>query len=105
MGTASRQATPPLAAVAGGFLAGVAGTACMDTARYLMSLRAGAKESAAVWASDYAVLPEAGLYKPIWKYDALTLAGDLGSHLTNGAATGTAFWLLTRKAAALTRRG
>jgi hypothetical protein len=182
MGTAPRRATTPLAAVAGGFLAGVAGTACMDTARYLMSLRAGAKESplrwefgpieswtdapdpgqvarrviegftqrklpdrwawristaahwsygslwgslygvvagslrspdpvyglpfgAAVWASDYAVLPEAGLYKPIWKYDAVTLSRDLAAHLAYGAATGTAFWVLTRIAAALTRRG
>jgi hypothetical protein len=60
---------------------------------------------AAVWASDYAVLPEAGLYKPIWKYDAPTVARDLGAHLAYGAATGTAFWLLTRLAVALTPRG
>ena len=53
-------------------------------------LAAGTAFGAAVWASDYAVLPEAGLYKPIWKYDALTLARDLGAHLTYGAATGTA---------------
>jgi hypothetical protein len=182
MGSAPRQATTPLTAVAGGFLAGVAGTACMDTVRYLMSRRADAKESplrwefgpieswndapdpgqvarrviegftqrklpdrwawsistaahwcygsmwgslygvvagslrspdpvyglpcgAAVWASDYAVLPEAGLYKPIWKYDAPTVARDLGAHLAYGAATGTAFWLLTRLAVALTPRG
>jgi hypothetical protein len=173
MRTASRQTTTPLAAVAGGFLAGVAGTASMDTVRYLMSRRADTKESplrwefgpiatwndapdpgqvarrviegftqrklpdrsawlistaahwcygslwgslygvvagslrgrdpvyglpfgAAVWASGYAVLPEGGLYKPIWQYDALTLARDLGAHLAYGAATGTAFWLLTR---------
>jgi hypothetical protein len=32
---------------------------------------------AAVWASGYVVLPEAGLYKPIWEYDAKTLARDL----------------------------
>jgi hypothetical protein len=173
MGTAPRHTTTPLAAVAGGFLAGAAGTASMDTVRYLMSLRAGGKESplkwefapikswndapdpgqvarrviegftqrklpdqwawristavhwcygsvwgslygvlvgslrshdpvyglpfgAAVWASGYAVLPEGGLYKPIWQYDAQTLARDLGAHLAYGAATGMAFRLLTR---------
>jgi hypothetical protein len=51
---------------------------------------------AAVWASGYAVLPEGGLYKPIWEYDAQVLARDLASHLAYGAATGTVFWLLTR---------
>jgi len=38
----------------------------------------------------------AGLYKPIWEYDAKTLAWDLGAHLAYGAGTGTAFGLLTR---------
>ena len=51
---------------------------------------------AAVWAGGYVLLPVAGLYEPIWKYDARTLAWDLGAHLTYGAGTGTAFWLLTR---------
>jgi len=50
---------------------------------------------AAVWATGYAVLPEAGLYQPIWKYDAKTLAWDLTAHRAYGAATGTTFWLLT----------
>ena len=40
----------------------------------------------------------AGLYKPIWEYDAKTLAWDLGAHLAYGAGTGTTFWLLTRNA-------
>ena len=51
---------------------------------------------AAVWAADYAVLPEAGLYKPIWKYDAKTLARDLSAHLGYGAGTGAAFWVLAK---------
>ena len=51
---------------------------------------------AAVWAGGYVVLPEAGLYKPIWEYDAKTLAWDLGAHLAYGASTGTAFWLLVK---------
>jgi hypothetical protein len=50
---------------------------------------------AAVWAAGYVVLPAAGLYKPIWKYDAKTLAVDLSAHLAFGAGTGTTFWLLT----------
>ena len=51
---------------------------------------------AAVWVTGYVVLPEAGLYKPIWKYDAKTLAWDLSAHLAYGAGTGTMFWLLTK---------
>lgn len=51
---------------------------------------------AAVWGTGYVVLPSAGLYEPIWKYDAKTLAWDLSAHLAYGAGTGTTFWLLTR---------
>jgi hypothetical protein len=51
---------------------------------------------AAVWATGYVVLPEAGIYKPIWEYDAKTLAADLGGHLAYGAGTGTAFWLFVK---------
>jgi hypothetical protein len=170
----TRQTMAPLAALAGGIVAGVAGTVGMDTARYLMSRGGDARESplrwefgpieswntapdpgqvarrviegftqrkladrwawlvstaahwsygalwgsvygvvagslrrpepayglpfgAAVWASGYAVLPEGGLYKPIWEYDRLTLAKDLGAHLTYGAAAGATFWLLSRQ--------
>jgi len=49
---------------------------------------------AAVWLSGYLILPEGGLYKPIWKYDVKTLADDLSAHLAYGAGTGAAFWLL-----------
>jgi hypothetical protein len=49
---------------------------------------------ATVWATGYALLPEGGLYKPIWEYNLPTLAEDLGAHLACGAGTGTAFWLL-----------
>jgi hypothetical protein len=51
---------------------------------------------AAIWATGYVVLPEAGLYKPIWKYDARTLAWDLSAHLAYGAGTGATFWLLAK---------
>ena len=51
---------------------------------------------AAVWATGYVVLPEAGIYKPIWQYDAKTLASDLSAHLAYGAGTGTAFWVLAK---------
>jgi len=50
----------------------------------------------AVWASGYAALPQAGLYKQIWEYDSKTLAKDLGAHLAYGACTGVAFWLLAK---------
>jgi hypothetical protein len=42
---------------------------------------------ATVWATGYVVLPAAGLYEPIWKYDRKTLANDLSAHLVYGAAT------------------
>jgi hypothetical protein len=49
---------------------------------------------AAVWALGYVVLPQAGLYKPIWEYDVETLAKDLSAHLAYGLSTATVFWLL-----------
>jgi hypothetical protein len=52
---------------------------------------------ASVWLFGYAVLPLGHFYKPIWAYDARTLAKDLGSHLVYGAATGITFRLLTRR--------
>ena len=57
--------------------------------------RYGLPYGAAVFADDYIALPIAGLYKPIWEYDATTVAWDLGAHLAYGAGTGTMFWLLT----------
>jgi hypothetical protein len=39
------------------------------------------------WASSYVVLPVLGLYKPIWKYDARTLAKDLSAHVLYGLVT------------------
>lgn len=47
-----------------------------------------------VWLSGYAVLPLGGLYKPIWEYDAPTLAADLGGHLVFGTVTAGVFKLL-----------
>jgi hypothetical protein len=67
--------------------------------------RYGLPFGAAVFAGDYIALPAAGLYQPIWKYDAKTLAWDLGAHLAYGAGTGTAFWLLTRNAYTPSKNG
>jgi hypothetical protein len=52
---------------------------------------------AAVWASGYVVLPLAGLYEPIWKYDAKTLAKDLSAHLVYGLTTAGALRLLSSR--------
>jgi hypothetical protein len=46
------------------------------------------------WGQGYVLLPLAKLYKPIWEYDALTLAKDLSAHLVFGTATAAAFRLL-----------
>jgi hypothetical protein len=51
-----------------------------------------------VFAGDYVILPAAELYKPIWEYDAKTLAKDLTGHLVYGLATATAMRLLSANA-------
>jgi hypothetical protein len=50
-----------------------------------------------VWLSGYVILPLAGVYKPIWKYDARTLAKDVSAHLVYGATTSAVFAALTRE--------
>jgi hypothetical protein len=50
---------------------------------------------AGVWAVDYAVLPAAMLYKPIWEYDRKTLANDLSAHLVYGTTAATTLRLLS----------
>jgi len=59
-------------------------------------IRHGLLFGATVWASGYVVLPAAKLYKPIWQYDAKTLAKDLSAHLVYGLATATALRALSR---------
>jgi hypothetical protein len=59
-------------------------------------IRYGLAFGATVWAGDYVILPAAKLYKPIWDYDAKTLADDLSGHLVYGLATATALRLLSR---------
>jgi hypothetical protein len=58
------------------------------------TLRSGLAFGSVVWAGDYVILPLAGLYEPIWKYDARTLADDLSAHLVFGVVTATTFRLL-----------
>jgi hypothetical protein len=58
-------------------------------------LRHGALFGASVWASSYVVLPAAGLYQPIWEYDARTLAKDLSAHLVYGVTTAAVFRALS----------
>jgi hypothetical protein len=41
------------------------------------------------------ILPASKRYKPIWEYDAKTLANDLSAHLVYGLGTATALQLLT----------
>jgi hypothetical protein len=49
-----------------------------------------------VWLSAYVLMPLAKLYKPIWEYDAKTLAKDLSAHLVYGTATAAAFAAVAR---------
>ena len=49
------------------------------------------------WLSSYVVLPLAKVYKPIWDYDARTLADDLSAHIVYGATASAAFAGLTKQ--------
>jgi hypothetical protein len=71
----------------------VAGT--LGARRALLGLPFGAS----VWTSGYVALPLAKLYKPMWEYDARTLAKDLSAHLAYGLGTAGSFALLAGKAA------
>jgi hypothetical protein len=57
-------------------------------------VRYGLPFGASVWATGYAVLPAAKLYKPIWDYDGHTLVKDLSAHLVYGIGTATTLRLL-----------
>ena len=50
---------------------------------------------ATVWLSSYMIMPLAGLYRPIWEYEAPVLAEDLGDHLAYGTGVSIAYQLLT----------
>ncbi len=50
-----------------------------------------------VWLSSYALMPLAGLYKPIWEYDSMTLWKDLMPHLAYGTTVAGVFKMLTSR--------
>ncbi|MFF3446762.1 hypothetical protein ACFYXJ_06425 [Streptomyces sp. NPDC002667] len=64
----------------------------------------GVPFGAAVFAGGYVALAIAGLYEPIWKYDAKTVAWDFGAHLAYGTGTAIAFWLLSKPSIGAGRR-
>jgi hypothetical protein len=74
----------------GGVYGILAGSLCRRSVLYGLPL------GAAVWTSSYVTLPLARLYKPVWEYDAKTLAKDLSAHLAYGVGTAAAFALLAR---------
>ena len=49
------------------------------------------------WLAGYALLPLAGVYKPIWDYDARTLGEDLSAHLVFGGVAAAVFAVLTQE--------
>jgi hypothetical protein len=57
----------------------------------------GVALGASAFAASYVVLPLVGLYKPIWEYDAETVAKDLSAHLVYGSATSLVFRALSRR--------
>ena len=65
----------------------------LDTTSPLFGLALGPL----AWGASYAVLGQAKVYKPIWEYDAKTLAKDLSAHLVFGIATAGTFRALTNR--------
>ena len=61
------------------------------------SVKLGLLLGPAVWGTSYVSLPLAKLYKPMWEYDATTLAKDLSAHLAYGLGTAAAFRLLDQR--------
>ena len=59
-------------------------------------VRSGLLFGVFVWGSGYVILPILKLYKPIWEYDAKTLAKDLSAHLVYGLTTAAAMQALSR---------
>ena len=78
-------------------LAAGAGYGLLAGSRRRPAVWLGLPFGAAVWASGYAVLPQFGVYEPIWKYDLKTLGKDLSAHLIFGTATAAAFRLLSHE--------
>lgn len=62
-------------------------------------VRHGLALGATVWTASYVLLPLAGLYRPIWEYDAKVLAKDLGDHLVYGVSGARAGRLLAGRRA------
>ena len=60
-------------------------------------LRSGLLLGLVACSTSYVVLPRLGLYKPIWEYDAKTLAQDYSAHLVFGSVTGGVVWGLSRR--------
>ncbi len=60
-------------------------------------VRSGALLGIAACSASYVVLPLLDLYKPIWEYDAKTLAKDYSAHLVFGSVTAAAFWALASR--------
>lgn len=49
-----------------------------------------------VWLAGYVVLPLAGLYRPLWTYDASTLGWDWAAHLAFGLGSAATLTILDR---------
>jgi len=75
-----------------------AGYGLLLGSRHESKIAYGIPFGAAVWAGGYVVLPQLGVYEPIWDYDLETLGRDLGAHLVFGTATAVAFRLLSHGA-------
>jgi hypothetical protein len=73
----------PLAAVAGGVLAGVVGTVCLDAVQYLRYRRAGGTESPLAWE-----------FAPVRTWEQAPDPGQVARRIVSGASTVTDGMLL-----------
>lgn len=106
-----------LGTIGRGKVAGAARMAAMDLLLFRRYRRGGGSQPLLEWefstglddwdnapapaqvakANSCAVLPVIGVYKPIWQYDARTLAKDLSAHVVYGVVTAETFRLLNRR--------
>lgn len=71
------------------------GHALVNDGRSRPGLR-GAATGVGAFGNSYAAMGAMGLYEPIWKYDAPTLAKDLSAHLLFGTTVGLVNAALSR---------
>lgn len=71
-----------------------AAAGAISAASPVAAVPAGIAAGVAAVTTAYGALGAAGIYEPVWTYDAKTLWKDVSAHLLFGTATGVALWTM-----------